>query len=153
LHKIDEIYSQYTDQPAEIACLQCQDVFCEVCFHATHRKGSRKGHSTTPLRSAEALTNKKLGQAKSQQKNGVHKVCKLLYYGCYTGKLDSRDRLKTIPTTTKTGNMLLSQVHMTLLHSLVPNRSCILRLVNGLSNEAGISLSGLHMKSGSSYDW
>ncbi|VDC02131.1 unnamed protein product [Peniophora sp. CBMAI 1063] len=37
------------DQPAEIHCDTCEDNFCDVCFHAQHRKGSRKRHATTPL--------------------------------------------------------------------------------------------------------
>lgn len=37
------------DQPAEVHCSICSDNFCEVCFAAQHRKGSRKRHATTPL--------------------------------------------------------------------------------------------------------
>ncbi|KAI8616086.1 hypothetical protein BC830DRAFT_1063753 [Chytriomyces sp. MP71] len=32
------------DQPAVIHCADCRDDFCEVCFHAQHRKGSRQKH-------------------------------------------------------------------------------------------------------------
>ncbi|KAG7097356.1 hypothetical protein E1B28_004707 [Marasmius oreades] len=38
------------DQPAQILCEQCADSFCEVCFAAQHRKGSRKSHNTKLLR-------------------------------------------------------------------------------------------------------
>ncbi|KAJ3291720.1 hypothetical protein HK104_005858 [Borealophlyctis nickersoniae] len=37
------------DQPAVVFCEQCADDYCEVCFHAQHRKGSRKKHVTKPL--------------------------------------------------------------------------------------------------------
>ncbi|KAH8094943.1 hypothetical protein BXZ70DRAFT_345786 [Cristinia sonorae] len=37
------------DQPAQLHCEACQDDFCEVCFTAQHRKGSRKRHATKPL--------------------------------------------------------------------------------------------------------
>ncbi|KAH9899505.1 hypothetical protein C8Q73DRAFT_743433 [Cubamyces lactineus] len=37
------------DQPAQIFCETCSDDFCEVCFAAQHRKGSRKRHATRPL--------------------------------------------------------------------------------------------------------
>lgn len=53
--------------------MQCQDIFCEVCFHATHRKGSRKLHTTKPLEGAEILAKKKLKPSESKQ-NGVYKV-------------------------------------------------------------------------------
>lgn len=37
------------DQPADLVCEQCGDDYCEVCFSAQHRKGSRKSHKTKPL--------------------------------------------------------------------------------------------------------
>lgn len=37
------------DQPAQIYCESCTDSFCEVCFAAQHRKGSRKKHKTKVL--------------------------------------------------------------------------------------------------------
>ncbi|KAH9854994.1 hypothetical protein C2E23DRAFT_883533 [Lenzites betulinus] len=37
------------DQPAQVFCESCSDNFCEVCFAAQHRKGSRKRHATRPL--------------------------------------------------------------------------------------------------------
>lgn len=38
-----------SDQPAQVFCETCSDNFCEVCFAAQHRKGSRKRHATKPL--------------------------------------------------------------------------------------------------------
>jgi len=37
------------DQPAQVYCESCTDNFCDVCFVAQHRKGSRKQHKTKPL--------------------------------------------------------------------------------------------------------
>ncbi|KAI0722309.1 hypothetical protein C8T65DRAFT_628916 [Cerioporus squamosus] len=37
------------DQPAQVFCETCSDNFCEVCFAAQHRKGTRKRHATKPL--------------------------------------------------------------------------------------------------------
>ncbi|KAA1473360.1 hypothetical protein DENSPDRAFT_780015 [Dentipellis sp. KUC8613] len=37
------------DQPAEVHCEVCLDDFCDVCFGALHRKGTRKRHATKPL--------------------------------------------------------------------------------------------------------
>ncbi|KAI5893683.1 uncharacterized protein SCHCODRAFT_02622480 [Schizophyllum commune H4-8] len=37
------------DQPAQVHCESCGDVYCDVCFAAQHRKGSRKRHATRPL--------------------------------------------------------------------------------------------------------
>lgn len=37
------------DQPAQVVCDKCADDYCEVCFAAQHRKGSRKMHVATPL--------------------------------------------------------------------------------------------------------
>ncbi|KAF8514819.1 hypothetical protein BU17DRAFT_94076 [Hysterangium stoloniferum] len=47
------------DQPAELICKDCADVFCEVCFHATHRKGKRRQHSRTSLNGAQARKKQK----------------------------------------------------------------------------------------------
>ena len=40
----------YIDQPAEVLCETCSDPYCEVCFAAQHRKGSRKKHIVKPLK-------------------------------------------------------------------------------------------------------
>ncbi|KAI9204659.1 uncharacterized protein BJ171DRAFT_442325 [Polychytrium aggregatum] len=37
------------DQPAFFSCEQCADDFCEVCYTAQHRKGSRKMHKAKRL--------------------------------------------------------------------------------------------------------
>ncbi|KAI0751140.1 hypothetical protein C8Q80DRAFT_1268425 [Daedaleopsis nitida] len=37
------------DQPAQVFCEACADNFCEVCFVAQHRKGTRKRHATKTL--------------------------------------------------------------------------------------------------------
>ncbi|TFK43820.1 hypothetical protein BDQ12DRAFT_196450 [Crucibulum laeve] len=37
------------DQPAQVLCETCSDAYCEVCFAAQHRKGSRKRHAVKPL--------------------------------------------------------------------------------------------------------
>ncbi|KAI0787179.1 hypothetical protein BC629DRAFT_1735323 [Irpex lacteus] len=37
------------DQPAQLHCEACADDYCEVCFAAQHRKGSRKSHAAKPL--------------------------------------------------------------------------------------------------------
>ncbi|CAE6410694.1 unnamed protein product [Rhizoctonia solani] len=37
------------DQPANVYCEACADDFCEVCFEAQHRKGTRKLHKCRPL--------------------------------------------------------------------------------------------------------
>jgi hypothetical protein len=37
------------DQPAQVLCETCSDTYCEVCFAAQHRKGSRKRHAVKPL--------------------------------------------------------------------------------------------------------
>ncbi|KAJ3045471.1 hypothetical protein HK097_001184, partial [Rhizophlyctis rosea] len=37
------------DQPASVYCEQCADDYCDVCFHAQHRKGNRKRHTCKAL--------------------------------------------------------------------------------------------------------
>ncbi|KAL4081405.1 hypothetical protein V8B97DRAFT_1863025 [Scleroderma yunnanense] len=37
------------DQPAQLHCDGCQDDYCEVCFAAQHRKGTRRKHIAKPL--------------------------------------------------------------------------------------------------------
>ncbi|QRV85211.1 hypothetical protein RhiJN_13229 [Ceratobasidium sp. AG-Ba] len=37
------------DQPANVRCETCEDDFCDVCFQAQHRKGTRKRHTSRPL--------------------------------------------------------------------------------------------------------
>lgn len=42
--------SECGDQVSSLACEQCEDDFCDVCFKAMHRKGARKVHTTKRLR-------------------------------------------------------------------------------------------------------
>ncbi|KAH7333769.1 hypothetical protein B0J17DRAFT_676790 [Rhizoctonia solani] len=37
------------DQPANVFCETCADDFCDVCYEAQHRKGTRKLHKSRPL--------------------------------------------------------------------------------------------------------
>ncbi|KAI9293465.1 hypothetical protein K502DRAFT_325301 [Neoconidiobolus thromboides FSU 785] len=42
------------DQKAGLFCEQCDEDFCEVCFHMIHRTGKRKNHSTKSLQVPQA---------------------------------------------------------------------------------------------------
>ncbi|KAF5359032.1 hypothetical protein D9758_004898 [Tetrapyrgos nigripes] len=53
------------DQPAQLFCEDCTDVYCEVCFAAQHRKGSRRTHKTKPLENAHLTKPKAV--SKSQE--------------------------------------------------------------------------------------
>ncbi|KDN36009.1 hypothetical protein RSAG8_11160, partial [Rhizoctonia solani AG-8 WAC10335] len=44
------------DQPANVYCKTCTDDFCDVCFEAQHRKGTRKLHESRPLESFQRTT-------------------------------------------------------------------------------------------------
>lgn len=46
------------DQPAQVICETCSDAYCEVCFAAQHRKGSRKRHAVRSLDSSESSIKK-----------------------------------------------------------------------------------------------
>lgn len=50
------------DQPAQVFCENCTDAYCDVCFAAQHRKGTRKGHVTKPLQ----------GKQNRPKQNGTH---------------------------------------------------------------------------------
>ncbi|TDL29668.1 hypothetical protein BD410DRAFT_736748 [Rickenella mellea] len=52
------------DQPACVFCETCVDNYCEVCFAALHRKGTRKGHTS---RSSKTGPSKR----KEVQENGT----------------------------------------------------------------------------------
>ncbi|KAI0309587.1 hypothetical protein OF83DRAFT_1071831 [Amylostereum chailletii] len=58
------------DQPAEVRCDACQDIYCQVCFHAQHRKGSRKRHASAPLQPGQRQKERARAQA-SQGGNGA----------------------------------------------------------------------------------
>ncbi|EJT99740.1 hypothetical protein DACRYDRAFT_17365 [Dacryopinax primogenitus] len=49
------------DQPAQVHCENCEDDYCEVCYHAQHRKGSRKRHASTPFDQPPAKRKKTAG--------------------------------------------------------------------------------------------
>ncbi|KZT71502.1 hypothetical protein DAEQUDRAFT_665907 [Daedalea quercina L-15889] len=53
------------DQPALVLCETCNDEFCEVCFTAQHRKGSRKRHATKPLKIVRSEKKAKLQEGVS----------------------------------------------------------------------------------------
>ncbi|KAG6373793.1 hypothetical protein JVT61DRAFT_5938 [Boletus reticuloceps] len=42
------------DQPAQLSCKECEDDYCEVCFAAQHRKGTRKKHTVTSISGSPA---------------------------------------------------------------------------------------------------
>ncbi|KAI9510542.1 hypothetical protein F5148DRAFT_1178572 [Russula earlei] len=46
------------DQPAELHCEPCADNYCEVCFAALHRKGSRKRHAANTLADGKKMPSK-----------------------------------------------------------------------------------------------
>ncbi|KAG8907987.1 hypothetical protein FRB99_001153 [Tulasnella sp. 403] len=82
------------DQPAELICETCSDVYCEVCFQALHRKGKRKSHPTRPLASkskAKATPNGTLTTV-----NGHH-VPKDSKQGLQTEELDGAQDVSTPP--------------------------------------------------------
>jgi hypothetical protein len=55
------------DQPAQVYCETCTDNFCDVCFAAQHRKGSRKQHKTKPL----TVTKTSKAQPATASSNGA----------------------------------------------------------------------------------
>eukprot|EP00842_Homolaphlyctis_polyrhiza_P003835 jgi/Hompol1/4452/HPOL_000214-RA len=62
------------DQPSVVECVQCRDVFCQVCFSHQHRKGSRRTHTVRRILNADALDSNPLSKMKKQQqqqKSGV----------------------------------------------------------------------------------
>ncbi|KAG6841853.1 hypothetical protein C0991_006260 [Blastosporella zonata] len=48
-HAAEGFCIECEDQPAQVLCETCSDAYCEVCFAAQHRKGSRKQHTSKPL--------------------------------------------------------------------------------------------------------
>ncbi|EIN10990.1 hypothetical protein PUNSTDRAFT_142865 [Punctularia strigosozonata HHB-11173 SS5] len=51
------------DQPALLYCEACADAFCEVCFAAQHRKGSRKTHLARTLSGTKSISAQAAGSA------------------------------------------------------------------------------------------
>lgn len=80
-HRV-EAHPWGTDQPAQVVCDKCADNYCEVCFAAQHRKGSRKTHVAKPIAS---IAKSKNGVAEDvrAKKNGeeVRTFCWLRYDG------------------------------------------------------------------------
>jgi hypothetical protein len=58
------------DQPAEVFCENCSDNYCEVCFAAQHRKGSRKEHAMTLLNGQTSEKATENGSAQVEGENG-----------------------------------------------------------------------------------
>lgn len=56
--------------------MDCDDIFCEVCFQATHRKGNRKKHVSNPL---AGVIKPKKAKASKVATNGVHKARTFLF--------------------------------------------------------------------------
>ncbi|KAG8714966.1 hypothetical protein FRC09_017062 [Ceratobasidium sp. 395] len=65
---VEEGYcTECEDQPANVRCETCEDDFCDVCFQAQHRKGTRKRHTSRPL---HELTDDIKPTAKVKGENG-----------------------------------------------------------------------------------
>lgn len=64
------------DQPAQVQCDKCADKYCEVCFAALHRKGTRKDHKSNPIVRKPMKDNvvKEDGPSKAGA-NGKDEVC------------------------------------------------------------------------------
>ncbi|KAJ3572261.1 hypothetical protein NP233_g3203 [Leucocoprinus birnbaumii] len=59
------------DQPAQVFCETCSDVYCEVCFAAQHRKGTRKRHAVRPLDDSSDANPKSHKKAKANNGTAV----------------------------------------------------------------------------------
>ncbi|KAJ7693870.1 hypothetical protein B0H17DRAFT_1058526 [Mycena rosella] len=59
------------DQPAEVRCETCSDVFCEVCYASQHRKGSRKLHVVKPLSGLEKPKTKPSAGATAEEADAM----------------------------------------------------------------------------------
>jgi len=57
------------DQPAQVFCESCSDNYCEVCFAAQHRKGTRKEHVAKPLTLRPVKKVKENGDAKVEKED------------------------------------------------------------------------------------
>ncbi|KAJ8582217.1 hypothetical protein M405DRAFT_831025 [Rhizopogon salebrosus TDB-379] len=61
------------DQPAQVLCDTCGDNYCEVCFAAQHRKGSRKLHVAKPLkRNSKSAHNGAAGDVSAKENGEEH---------------------------------------------------------------------------------
>lgn len=78
------------DQPAQVHCENCVDNYCEVCFAAQHRKGSRKQHKQKPL-VLRQIAQKKAKASRDGKKDdgeGVRAICDLYIRVVYTLQMD-----------------------------------------------------------------
>jgi hypothetical protein len=71
-----------------VNCSVCLDNFCEVCFAAQHRKGSRKRHATTSLgeetgKKAKIAKEDAHRGSKQAEDNEDAKVCTRLLPGFF----------------------------------------------------------------------
>ena len=48
------------DQPSTIECIECKDLYCQVCFSYQHRKGNRRFHKVLNLGSVENTPDTKI---------------------------------------------------------------------------------------------
>ena len=64
-----------TDQPTQVRCEACADDYCEVCFAAQHRKGSRKTHTSTSLVGREKSQSKPITNGTAHAKLNGNDVC------------------------------------------------------------------------------
>jgi len=56
------------DQPQEVLCDVCQDVFCEVCFSALHRRGKRREHPSKKIATVIKATTDSSSSKQAPQK-------------------------------------------------------------------------------------
>lgn len=75
-----QVYHHNLDQPAQVLCESCLDNYCEVCFAAQHRKGSRKGHIRKALKSQSARKIKENGAAKTASDSNGDSVSSFLSF-------------------------------------------------------------------------
>ncbi len=54
------------DQPQEVLCEACGDVFCEVCFGALHRRGKRRLHVHKKLTDGTKTSTSQAPQKKAR---------------------------------------------------------------------------------------
>ncbi|KAE9386766.1 hypothetical protein BT96DRAFT_927997 [Gymnopus androsaceus JB14] len=62
------------DQPAQVFCEECADPYCNVCYSAQHRKGSRKTHKTKPLETAKKPAEDAKSRSKEKEDDGMDVV-------------------------------------------------------------------------------
>jgi len=70
-YNVASLSHRTTDQPAAVKCQNCEDTYCEVCFAAQHRKGSRKTHVAKPLHLSKAATITTNGEVSSTSEEDV----------------------------------------------------------------------------------